>query len=142
MLLAAKPLAKRVASRLHDGGKKVVMFFYGKESFYVLFRLLQGFIVAFEVNRFNSYDSIGTGDDFVAKDNLTKMNYVFCSKPRQVNLFSSTLNVGFDSLFFGRIDYQDKAKRKGDKTLEVIWRASKRLGSSSHVRFNFRYYYH
>ncbi|KAJ0561042.1 putative alpha-mannosidase [Helianthus annuus] len=50
--------------------------------------------------------------------------------------------VGFNSLFFGWIDYQDKAKRKGDKTLEVIWRASKRLGSSSHVRFNFRYYYH
>ncbi|MFS7945857.1 putative alpha-mannosidase [Helianthus anomalus] len=39
--------------------------------------------------------------------------------------------VGFDSLFFGRIDYQDKAKQKGDKNLEVIWRASKRLGSSS-----------
>ncbi|MFS7965650.1 putative alpha-mannosidase [Helianthus anomalus] len=50
--------------------------------------------------------------------------------------------VGFDSLFFSHIDYQDKAKRKGDKNLEVIWRASKHLGSSSQVRFNFRYYYH
>ncbi|KAK1433974.1 hypothetical protein QVD17_10892 [Tagetes erecta] len=41
--------------------------------------------------------------------------------------------VGFDSLFFGRIDYQDRAKRKGDKHLEVIWRASKSLGSSSQI---------
>ncbi|KAM0010590.1 putative alpha-mannosidase [Helianthus debilis subsp. tardiflorus] len=41
--------------------------------------------------------------------------------------------VGFDSLFFGRIDYQDKAKQKEDKNLEVIWRASKRLGSSSQI---------
>ncbi|XP_035841356.1 proton pump-interactor 1-like [Helianthus annuus] len=43
------------------------------------------------------------------------------------------LSVGFDSLFFGQIDYQDKAKQKGDKNLEVIWRASKRLGSSSQI---------
>lgn len=41
--------------------------------------------------------------------------------------------VGFDSVFFGRIDYQDRAKRKGDKQLEVIWRASKSLGSSSQI---------
>lgn len=41
--------------------------------------------------------------------------------------------VGFDSLFFGRIDYQDRAKRKGDKHLEVIWRASKSLGSSAQI---------
>ncbi|XP_071733945.1 probable alpha-mannosidase At5g13980 isoform X1 [Rutidosis leptorrhynchoides] len=41
--------------------------------------------------------------------------------------------VGFDSVFFGRIDYQDRAKRKGDKSLEVIWRGSKSLGSSSQI---------
>ncbi|XP_022005412.1 paired amphipathic helix protein Sin3-like 2 isoform X1 [Helianthus annuus] len=41
MLLTAKPLAKRVASPLHDGGKKDCNVFYGKESFYVLFRLHQ-----------------------------------------------------------------------------------------------------
>ncbi|GAV60191.1 Glyco_hydro_38 domain-containing protein/Glyco_hydro_38C domain-containing protein/Alpha-mann_mid domain-containing protein [Cephalotus follicularis] len=39
--------------------------------------------------------------------------------------------VGFDSFFFGRIDYQDRAKRKNEKTLEVIWRGSKSLGSSA-----------
>ncbi|CAJ1974897.1 unnamed protein product [Sphenostylis stenocarpa] len=41
--------------------------------------------------------------------------------------------VGFDSLFFARIDYQDRAKRKGEKTLEVVWRGSKSLGSSSQI---------
>uniref|UniRef100_A0A6M2F2G9 Alpha-mannosidase n=1 Tax=Populus davidiana TaxID=266767 RepID=A0A6M2F2G9_9ROSI len=41
--------------------------------------------------------------------------------------------VGFDSFFFGRIDYQDRTKRKGDKTLEVVWRGSKSLGSSAQI---------
>ncbi|XP_073060322.1 probable alpha-mannosidase At5g13980 [Primulina eburnea] len=41
--------------------------------------------------------------------------------------------VGFDSLFFGRIDYQDRAKRRDDKTLEVIWHGSKSRGSSSQI---------
>ncbi|KAK1410142.1 hypothetical protein QVD17_36676 [Tagetes erecta] len=40
-LLTAKPLAKRVASSLHDGGKKDCNIFYGNESFYVLLRLHQ-----------------------------------------------------------------------------------------------------
>ncbi|GKB71059.1 hypothetical protein Tco_0932471 [Tanacetum coccineum] len=33
ILLSAKPLAKRVASPLHDGGKKDCNIFYGNESF-------------------------------------------------------------------------------------------------------------
>ncbi|KAJ0111521.1 hypothetical protein Patl1_01315 [Pistacia atlantica] len=41
--------------------------------------------------------------------------------------------VGFDSLFFARIDYQDRAKRKDEKSLEVVWRASKSLGSSAQI---------
>ncbi|XP_068656340.1 alpha-mannosidase At3g26720-like [Aristolochia californica] len=41
--------------------------------------------------------------------------------------------VGFDSLFFGRIDYQDRAKRKNEKSLEVVWRGSKTLGSSAQI---------
>ncbi|XP_068305343.1 probable alpha-mannosidase At5g13980 [Pyrus communis] len=41
--------------------------------------------------------------------------------------------VGFDSLFFARIDYQDRAKRMGDKSLEVVWRGSKSLGSSAQI---------
>ncbi|CAL5440596.1 unnamed protein product [Camellia sinensis] len=41
--------------------------------------------------------------------------------------------VGFDSLFFGRIDYQDRAKRQNEKSLEVVWRGSKSLGSSAQI---------
>ncbi|KAJ4729554.1 Alpha-mannosidase [Melia azedarach] len=41
--------------------------------------------------------------------------------------------LGFDSLFFARIDYQDRAKRLKEKNLEVIWRGSKSLGSSSQI---------
>ncbi|CAI0555724.1 unnamed protein product [Linum tenue] len=40
---------------------------------------------------------------------------------------------GFDSLFFARIDYQDRAKRLQDKTLEVVWRGSQSLGSTSQI---------
>ncbi|KAF2301804.1 hypothetical protein GH714_029449 [Hevea brasiliensis] len=41
--------------------------------------------------------------------------------------------VGFDSLFFGRIDYQDRAKRKSEKSLEVVWQGSSSLGSSAQI---------
>ncbi|KAI8529281.1 hypothetical protein RHMOL_Rhmol12G0213400 [Rhododendron molle] len=41
--------------------------------------------------------------------------------------------VGFDSLFFGRIDYQDIAKRKLEKSLEVVWQGSKSLSSSAQI---------
>ncbi|KAF2322962.1 hypothetical protein GH714_032461 [Hevea brasiliensis] len=41
--------------------------------------------------------------------------------------------VGFDSLFFGRIDYQDRAKRKNEKSLEVVWQGSDSLGSSAQI---------
>ncbi|XP_062168660.1 probable alpha-mannosidase At5g13980 [Alnus glutinosa] len=41
--------------------------------------------------------------------------------------------VGFDALFFARIDYQDRTKRKNEKSLEVIWRGSKSLASSAQI---------
>ncbi|KAK9129463.1 hypothetical protein Sjap_009950 [Stephania japonica] len=44
--------------------------------------------------------------------------------------------LGFDSLHFARIDYQDRAKRKVDKSLEVIWRGSKTFGSDSQIFTN------
>ncbi|XP_054805405.1 probable alpha-mannosidase At5g13980 isoform X2 [Prosopis cineraria] len=50
-----------------------------------------------------------------------------------VQAYLLSAEVGFDSLFFARIDYQDRAKRKGDKSLEVVWRASKSLGSSAQI---------
>ncbi|XP_006661627.2 alpha-mannosidase-like [Oryza brachyantha] len=44
--------------------------------------------------------------------------------------------LGFDSMHFARIDYQDRAKRKGDKGLEVIWRGSRTFGSSAQIFTN------
>ncbi|KAH9288464.1 hypothetical protein KI387_032581, partial [Taxus chinensis] len=41
--------------------------------------------------------------------------------------------VGFEALFFARADYQDIAKRREDRTMEMIWRASKSLGSSAQI---------
>ncbi|KAG9141901.1 hypothetical protein Leryth_009276 [Lithospermum erythrorhizon] len=41
--------------------------------------------------------------------------------------------LGFDSLYFARIDYQDRTKRLSEKTLEVVWQGSKSLGSSSQI---------
>ncbi|PIN15023.1 Glycosyl hydrolase, family 38 - alpha-mannosidase [Handroanthus impetiginosus] len=46
------------------------------------------------------------------------------------------VEVGFDSLHFARIDYQDRAKRKGDKSLEVIWQGSRTFGPSSRIFTN------
>ncbi|KAK3410478.1 hypothetical protein EUGRSUZ_J02457 [Eucalyptus grandis] len=44
--------------------------------------------------------------------------------------------IGFDSMHFARIDYQDRANRKNDKSLEVIWRGSRTFGSSSQIFAN------
>ncbi|KAI4986134.1 hypothetical protein ZWY2020_018764 [Hordeum vulgare] len=41
--------------------------------------------------------------------------------------------VGFDALYFFRIDYQDRDTRKGTKELEVVWRGSKTFGSSADI---------
>lgn len=41
--------------------------------------------------------------------------------------------MGFDAFFFGRADYQDIIKRRKERTMEVIWRGSKSLGSSAQV---------
>ncbi|XP_020878111.1 probable alpha-mannosidase At5g66150 isoform X1 [Arabidopsis lyrata subsp. lyrata] len=44
--------------------------------------------------------------------------------------------LGLDSVHFARIDYQDREKRKAEKSLEVIWRGSKTLASSSQIFTN------
>jgi hypothetical protein len=38
--------------------------------------------------------------------------------------------MGYDGLFFGRVDYQDKANRLRLKTTEIIWQGSPNLGKS------------
>ncbi|XP_028775256.1 alpha-mannosidase [Neltuma alba] len=44
--------------------------------------------------------------------------------------------LGFDSVHFARIDYQDRAVRKNDKSLEVVWRGSNTFGSSAQIFAN------
>jgi Glycosyl hydrolases family 38 N-terminal domain. len=43
------------------------------------------------------------------------------------SLFS---RMGYDGLFFARLDYQDKAERLRQKTTEMIWQGSSNLGKS------------
>jgi lysosomal alpha-mannosidase len=39
--------------------------------------------------------------------------------------------MGFDGLFFGRVDLQDYAERYKTKTMEMIWKGSANLGEES-----------
>ncbi|KAG0483110.1 hypothetical protein HPP92_011194 [Vanilla planifolia] len=50
-----------------------------------------------------------------------------------VQAYLLSAEVGFDALYFGRIDYQDREERKLLKNLEIIWRGSRSLGSSADV---------
>ena len=43
----------------------------------------------------------------------------------QASLFTK---MGFDGLFFARLDYRDKWKRLFNKTMEMIWKSSSNLG--------------
>ncbi|KAL9245638.1 hypothetical protein vseg_019263 [Gypsophila vaccaria] len=44
--------------------------------------------------------------------------------------------LGFDSVHFARIDYQDRDVRKNRRSLETIWRGSQTFGSSSQIFSN------
>ncbi|KAK9678800.1 hypothetical protein RND81_11G233900 [Saponaria officinalis] len=44
--------------------------------------------------------------------------------------------LGFDSVHFARIDYQDRDTRKDRRSLETIWRGSQTFGSSSQIFSN------
>ena len=41
--------------------------------------------------------------------------------------YFSTKQMGFDGLFFGRLDYQDKEKRENERNMEGVWRGSANL---------------
>lgn len=45
------------------------------------------------------------------------------------NMFGSVIfQMGFDGLFFGRLDFEDKANRLAHKTMEMVWKGSDNLG--------------
>ncbi|XP_044592334.1 lysosomal alpha-mannosidase isoform X2 [Cotesia glomerata] len=48
----------------------------------------------------------------------------------QASLFAQ---FGFDGMFIGRLDYQDKYKRLKDKTAEFLWKASSSLGEKANL---------
>lgn len=48
----------------------------------------------------------------------------------QASIFSQ---MGFDGLFLGRVDYQDKLLREKEKTLEMIWKSSPSLGPKADI---------
>ncbi|CAH2987949.1 unnamed protein product [Chilo suppressalis] len=66
-----------------------------------------------------------------------------CGRPRvgwQIDPFghsrefaSLLAGMGYDGLFLGRIDYQDKTQRMKDKTMEFVWRGDDSLGKSSDI---------
>lgn len=45
----------------------------------------------------------------------------------QASMFAK---MGYDGMFFSRLDYQDKIKRMNDKTMEMIWKSSDNLGQN------------
>jgi hypothetical protein len=45
------------------------------------------------------------------------------------------VQLGFDGVFFARADYDDIKKRRKEKSMEMIWRASKSLGKSAEVSY-------
>lgn len=75
-----------------------------------------------------------------------KLNETFgeCGRPRvawQIDPFGHSreqaaifAQMGFDGLFFGRLDHQDKDQRKATKTMEMVWSASNTLGITIQLR--------
>lgn len=45
--------------------------------------------------------------------------------------------MGFDGLFFPRIDYQEKNQRKKEKSLEMVWKTSQNFGRNLKTIFKF-----
>ncbi|KAI5069723.1 hypothetical protein GOP47_0016024 [Adiantum capillus-veneris] len=41
--------------------------------------------------------------------------------------------LGFNGMFFARIDYQDKLKRLNESTMEMVWQASRTFGDSAQI---------
>lgn len=70
-------------------------------------------------------------------------NFGACARPRigwQVDPFGHSKEVaalfaqfGYDGLFFGRLDYQDKNKRMAEKKMEMVWKASESLGNKANL---------
>jgi len=77
----------------------------------------------------------------IISKNRRRLNDTFgeCGRPKigwQIDPFghsremaSMFAQMGFDGLFFGRLDYQDKDERLMTQKAEMIWHGSKNLGN-------------
>ena len=54
----------------------------------------------------------------------------FGHSKEQASLFAQ---MGFDGLFFARIDYRDKEQRRAERNLQTIWKGSDHLGEDTHI---------
>ena len=52
------------------------------------------------------------------------------SLKQKIRYIHFDFQYGMDALFFGRLDYQDKARRLQTKEMEMVWMGSDNLGSS------------
>lgn len=43
------------------------------------------------------------------------------------------MQAGFEALYFGRIDYQDREKRTAESEMEMVWRASRSLEERAQI---------
>lgn len=83
------------------------------------------------------------------ENNCRKLNDTFgeCGRPRigwQIDPFGHSremasifAQMGYDGLFFGRLDYQDKLSRMESRKPEFVWHGSANLGIS--IKFSDRY---
>jgi lysosomal alpha-mannosidase len=72
------------------------------------------------------------------EDNLGR-----CARPKvgwQIDPFghsreqaSISAQLGFDGMFFARLDYRDKNRRLDDKTMDLLWRGSANLGNNTDI---------
>ncbi|XP_074647600.1 lysosomal alpha-mannosidase-like [Tubulanus polymorphus] len=79
-----------------------------------------------------------------------KDNFGECGRPRvawQIDPFGHSkeqsslfAQMGYDGLYFARIDYQDRAKRKKEKQMEIIWKASNSIPGSKSTLFTGVFY--
>ncbi|KAK1259243.1 hypothetical protein QJS04_geneDACA021793 [Acorus gramineus] len=112
----------------------VVSFFAVAEAKYIAYNTSQG-IVPGKLNVHlvaHTHDDVGwlkTVDQYYVGSNNSIQE--FGQVPRigwqidpfghsAVQAYLLSAEVGFDALYFARIDYQDRAKRKDDKTLEIF----------------------
>lgn len=103
--------------------------------------LLQQFGVApkvgWQIGQRNAQTQTSTGDlALTARDAHNALLLCFSSDPfghssTQASLLSA--EVGFEALFFGRMDHQDHDARMQSKNMEFIWRASQSQGAEAQV---------